>query len=73
MLNAMTIHERLLAWHARRRFSGDRSGYLDAPVYWRWPGMAWDDAHGTPLFGLPLDRLTPAGMGGRPRKEFSET
>jgi hypothetical protein len=68
MLNAMILYERLLGWHAQRKFSGRRNDYLEGDVFWRWKGMAYDDAHGVPFIGIGFDNLISRGRPGRPRK-----
>lgn len=67
MLNAMVIHERLRDWHTLRRFPGVAANYL-SEAYWRWPGMAYDDAHGVPQLGIGFENLRPHGGAGRPPK-----
>jgi len=69
MLNAMTVYEQLRGWHAGRHFKGSRNSYLDAEAFWRWAGMAYDDAHGTPVLGLGFEHLVPRGSPGRPPKK----
>ena len=68
MLDAMKVHEILFSWHASRYFSGNRASYLDSEVFWKWPGMSWDDSHGLPLLRISFDKLAPRGRVGRPPK-----
>ena len=65
MLNAMTLFQRLWAWHSQRTFRGSRNDYLDGEVFWRWAGSQYD-AHGVADIGMRFENLVPHGKGGRP-------
>jgi len=66
LVNAMTLHDKLSAWHAQRAFPGQRNDYLTGDVFWRWEGSRYDDSGGIPDIGISFDRLVPHG---RPRKK----
>jgi hypothetical protein len=68
MLNAMTVHQKLWAWHARRSFPPRvPPNDLLSEVYWMWLRGSYAD-HGVVDVGIKLEQLITHGPGGRPRK-----
>jgi hypothetical protein len=65
LLNAMTLYDKLRAWHVRRRFPGSQNDYLAGDIFWRWEGSAYDDSCGIPDIGISLENLIPHGRSGR--------
>ena len=68
MLNAMTLYDKLRAWHVQRSFPGSRNDYLAGDIFWRWEGSTYDGSCGIPDIGIPFERLVPHGKSGRPWK-----
>jgi hypothetical protein len=68
MLNAMTLHQRLWAWHTQRSFPPRvPPSDLLSEIYWMWPQGSYAD-HGVADVGIRFERLISHGQGGRPRK-----
>jgi hypothetical protein len=65
LLNAMTLYDKLRAWHVQRRFPGSPNDYLAGDIFWRWEGSAYDDSCGIPSIGISLENLIPHGRSGR--------
>jgi hypothetical protein len=68
LLNAMTLYDKLRAWHVQRSFPGSRNDYLAGDIFWRWEGSTYDDNHGIPDITVSFERLVPHGKSGRPWK-----
>jgi hypothetical protein len=66
LLNAMTLYDKLRAWHVQRRFPGSPNDYLAGDIFWRWEGSAYDDdSCGIPSIGISFENLIPHGRSGR--------
>ena len=68
LLNAMTLHGRLWAWHVNRRWRGARNEYLEGDIFWRWAGSEYDPSSGVPDVEVSFAMLARCGQPGRPRK-----